>query len=153
MTKPTSKKSESWQSIFIKTAIVSTIIIVTGFYLTDKYDSREGETYEEKLLTVAQIEDANPTDFLELEGNYNKSFWGTEYKIEGKIVNRASVADYKDIILRVTYYSKTKSTIGTKDYTIYEVYPPTSTIPFMLKVQNFKDVNSISCEIIGATVN
>ena len=153
MTKPTSKKSESWQSIFIKTAIVSAIIIGAGFYFSDRYDSQDDESYGEKLLTVTQIEDASPIDFLELEGNYNKSFWGSEFKIKGKIINKASVADYKDVIVRVTYFSKTKSSIGSMDYTIYEVYPPNSTTPFKLDAENFNDVNSIRCEIVGAVAN
>jgi len=149
----TPKKIRSWQSIIIKTTIVSAILIGAMYYFGNDFELDMEESYEDKIVSISQLEDMQPTDFLTLEGNYNKSFWGTEFKVKGNIVNNATVADYKDIIIRITFYSKTNTVIGTRENKLYEVYPPNSTTPFQFNVKNYKDVNSISCEIVEAIPN
>ncbi|WP_299114342.1 hypothetical protein [uncultured Winogradskyella sp.] len=103
-------------------------------------------------MTIQEMENSEPLKFLNIEGTYNKSFWGTKIKVQGRINNKASVTTYKDAIVRVIYYSKTKTNIGSRDYTIYEQFLPNSTKPFKLKIDNFKNVNSIGINIINASI-
>lgn len=146
------KKTESWRSIFIKTALVSSAIF-GGLFLFSSLDKNENQSYYENKMTVAQIEESEPLRFLRVEGKYNESFWGSEIKIEGAIINKATVSDYKDVTIRVTYYSKTKSNLGHKDHTIYEIFSPTSTTPFKFRVDNYKDVKIIDLDIVDAKPN
>lgn len=53
---------------------------------------------------------------------------------EGDVFNSATLATFKDIQFKVSYYSKTKTLISEKLYTIYEIYPPNSTRHFSFKV-------------------
>jgi hypothetical protein len=137
-----------------KYLLILAIIVIVAIFITYQYSntgsSYSGETYEEKVMTVEETERSQPTAFLSADGNYNESFWGTKLKVHGTIKNNATVATYKDAVVRVTYYSKTKTELGNKEYTIYETFPPHSTKNFELKIENYKDVNSIGWEVINA---
>lgn len=111
------------------------------------------DTYQEKIMTVEEIENSQPTSFLTADGKYNENFWGDKLKVHGTITNKATVATYKDAIIRVTYYSKTKTELRSEEYTIYETFPPNSTKNFELKIKNYKDVNSIGWSVVNATIN
>jgi len=125
-------------------------LLILTICLSCDYTGSKTETYFEKKMTIEEIEDAEPLRFLDAGGKYNDSFWGTKIHVNGTISNTATVADYKDITVRVTYYSKTKTNLGSKEYTIYEVVQPNTTIPFKLKIENFKNVNTIGWEVIRA---
>lgn len=132
------------------------IIITGGLTFMSNFDSTDsssnhGESYQEKVMTVEEIERADPSKFLKADGNYNKNFWGDKIKVHGVIQNLATVASYKDAVIRVTYYSKTKTELGSKEYTIYEMFEPHSTKNFELKIDNYKDVSSIGWEVVSAT--
>lgn len=111
------------------------------------------DSYQEKVMSVAEIERSQPTNFLRADGNYNHSFWGDLIKVHGVIKNKATAATYKDAIVKVTYYSKTNTVLGSKNYTIYKLFPPHSQVKFELKIENYKDVETIGWEVIQAIPN
>lgn len=113
-------------------------------------ESPTAESYQQRVMTVEEIERAEPTTFLIADGNYNKNFFGTKLKLHGKITNKATVASYKDAVVRVTYYSNTKTPLISKDYTIYEIFPPTSIKNFEMKIDNYKDVGAIGWDVVSA---
>lgn len=140
---------------FRKYAFIFVIGIILFFLVGSIINSSSGygdtgDTYEEKVMTVAEIESSEPTKFLTAEGNYNNNFWGTKIKVHGTITNSATVASYKDAVVRITYYTKTETPIRSNDYTIYETFLPTSTTKFELKIDNYEDVNSIGWEVVSA---
>ncbi len=144
------------QKQILKLSII-TVLFIGAFYaivlIINDYTEAEPKSYFQQILTIEETENANPLKFLSAEGNYYSSFWGTKLKIRGKISNKATVADYKDVTVRITYYSKTESILGFKEYTLYEVYPPNSVTPFRLDVENYKDVKSIGWKVINALEN
>ncbi len=142
-------KTNSWKSILIKTALVSFLIIGGLSIYSNYYDGSNGESH----MTIEEIELGAPTKYLELVGDYNKSFWGTEYKIKGKIINKAMFATFKDVVIEVNFLSKTGTTIKSKNYTLYEIYNPNSETDFTLNVDNFKNVKTINCNIVAALPN
>jgi len=150
------KKTNNGSKLII--AIVILVIIVVGIMFYNNTDKgsdykTKGETYQEKVMTVEEIENSDPVKFLKASGNYNENIWGTKIKVHGVITNNATVATYKDALVRVTYYSKTKTKLGAKEYIIYEVFPPHSETKFELKIENYKDVDAIGWEVIQATAN
>lgn len=140
------------QSIGIIGAVVLVIIFITGYFANNDVGV-DTETYQEKVMTVEEIENSKPTNFLTASGDYNENFWGNKINVHGVIKNTATVATYKDAVVKITYLSKTKTVLGSEKYTIYETFPPNSTTQFELKIENYKDVNSIGWEVIKATVN
>jgi len=139
------------------------VLIVGGIFIFRMLGSDGGaavgvdgfrqETYKEKVMTVAEIERSQPTKFLSATGQYRTTLLGNKIKVDCTITNKATVATYKDAIVRVTYYSKTKTVLGTNDYTIYEVFPPTSSKTVRLKIDNYKNVATIGWDVIMASNN
>jgi hypothetical protein len=106
---------------------------------------------EELKMDLTAQEQNFPTDYLSADGTYRENIWGSKLKISCTITNRATLATFKDAIVQVTYYSKTKTVLGTKEYTIYEMFPPNSSKTIELKIDNYNDVNSIGWDVISAT--
>ena len=153
---PTEKKSKSNRTIYM---VIGLAVIIGGGLIIANQNSGDGGsygsggTYQEKIMTVEETERSQPATFLIADGNYNENFWGDKLKVHGVIKNTATVASFKDAVVRVTYYSKTKTDLGSKDYTIYDNFPPHSEIKFELKIENYKDVNSIGWTVLEATPN
>lgn len=151
-------KKESKFSIWRVLQILAGLFLggLVIMFLINKFNgssSGSGESYEQKVMTVEEIERATPTDFLNASGTYKETFWGDKFKVSCVITNKATVATYKDAVIRITYYSKTKTELGSKDYTIYETFPPTSTKTIELKIENYKDVSSLGWDVIRAISN
>ena len=108
-------------------------------------------TYDEKVNSIEDIELSQFYKFLNVNANYRKNLIGTKIKIDGSITNSATVATYKDVIVKVRYYSITQTELYNEDYTIYNFFPPNTVIDFELKISNYKDVESIGLEVVGAT--
>jgi hypothetical protein len=149
-------KTSLSKPLLLLTLIISALIIYYKINSNNTghsgADSLEINTYEEKVLTVEEMERAEPTDFLDADGTYRKNFFGTKIKVHGFIRNTATVATYKDAVVRITYYSKTRTALITKNYKIYDYFPPKSKKNFELKIENYKDVNSIGWEVVSASV-
>lgn len=109
------------------------------------------QTYEQKVMTVEEVERSEPTRFLTAEGSYNENFWGDKIRLRGIIKSTATIASFKDVVVRVTYFTKTKTKLSSNDYNIYDHFPPRSEVKFDLKIDTYKDVNSIECEVVQAT--
>lgn len=141
------------QSIGVIGAIVIIAMIINAKMNSGGKTNTDSQTYQEKVMTVEEIERSQPTKFLKADGYYNENFWGNKINVNGKIKNNATVASYKDAVVRVTYYSKTKTELGSKEYTIYDNFPPHSEVKFELKIENYKNVNTIGWDVIQATAN
>lgn len=151
-TPPAKTKSSTGKTIFI--ILIVLVVVLGGLFVLNNINSGGsygGSSYQEKVMTVEEIERSQPTNFLSADGTYRENFWGDKIKVNCVIKNSATVATYKDAIVRVTYYSKTKTALGSKEYTVYEVFPPHSAKTIELKIDNYKDVNSIGWDVINAT--
>ncbi len=149
--KPKNKRS-TIRILFI--ILILLFIILGGKFLLDNINYRgktdsEGK-YKEKVMTVEEIERSQPSEFLSVGGTYRETFLGDKFKVYCEFSNTATIVTYKDAVLRFTYYSKTNSIIGTKDYTVYESFPPGTNKSVELKIDNYKNVNSIGWELIRA---
>lgn len=129
------------------------VLLIGGFlligWLMDSGSS--GSTYAEKVMTVEEIEQKDPTRFLEASGTWNENFWGTKLKVHGKVKSSATVATYKDIVIRVTYYSETRTVLGTEDYVLYKFVPPHSTVDFEWTLKRPDACKQIGWDVIRAS--
>ena len=132
------------------------LVISIGVYSCGNNDRKNNDTnatYQEKVESVAEIERLQPTSFLNASGTFNSTLFGNKLKVHGVIKNSATVATFKDALVKVTYYSKTNTALGSNNYTVYDFFPPNSEKTFELKIDNYKDVNSIGLAVIKATPN
>lgn len=134
--------------------LLLTIILLTNCNNFDSTDSSESNiterSPEELKMDLKTQEQSAPTEYLTADGTYHENFWGDKLKISCTITNKATLATFKDVVVQVTYYSKTKTELGTNEYTIYEMFPPNSSNIIEMKIDNYKDVNSIGLGVINA---
>jgi hypothetical protein len=72
--------------------------------------------------------------------------------IEGYIVNKATLARFKDVKIKVTFYSKTQTAISEQIFTIYEFFEPNTKKDFSIRINNLPDgYNTFSVEVLEAT--
>ncbi len=150
---PVKKKSNILKFVGIIILVIVGLSIYASINESSSDYGRGQDSYEEKVMTVEEIENSQPESFLIASGNYNENFWGNKIKVHGLIKNNATVATYKDAVVRITYYSKTKTELGNKEYTIYDVFPPHSEKQFELKIETYENVNSVGWEVITASGN
>ena len=130
--------------------IIGFLIIATGLFACGNNNS---STYQQKVQSVEEIERAQSTNFLHASGTFNSTLFGNNLKVHGVIKNRATVATYKDAVVKITYYSKTNTALGSKNYTIYDFFPPNTEKTFELKIDNYQNVSTIGLDVIKAIPN
>jgi hypothetical protein len=108
--------------------------------------------YQEQKLTIEEQEKQNPLRFLSSRGEYRKNLFG-RFVLDGTIINSATVATYKDVVIEISFYSKTETLLGTKQHSFYEYYPPGSTKTFQLKVEDYEGAATIGWEVVRAVGN
>lgn len=117
----------------------------------DSYSTRTStETYQEKKASVLEIEQANPAKFLIADGSYNKTLFGKKLRIFGRVTNKATVANFKDITIQVRYYSKTESEIGREQFILYDFVKAHSTKEFEWKIKPPSGTNTVGWDVIDA---
>ena len=99
-----------------------------------------------------QYEAGNPDRMIGARTDVRKNLIG-KVVTEATIYSHAKYTTYKDIKVRVHYYSQTLSEIGTQDEIIYEFLPPGGSITVKIKSDNrdFKKADRVNFSIVNAT--
>ena len=79
-----------------------------------------------------------------------KNFFG-ETVVEGTISNNADLSSFKDIVLEITYMSKTQTALNVQNCTVYELLTSKKTVPFKYKTYAPKATEECSVRVINAT--
>lgn len=107
------------------------------------------ESYEASKNNLLKKEQEDPRSFLSVNGNNRKNFFG-QTVVKGTISNKATIAAFKDITLKLSFYSKTKALLETDKETIYEVVDPGESKSFKTKYFAPRRTDSVALEILGA---
>jgi len=127
------------------------LILVSALILSSCNNNNSGNsTYQQKVQTVEEIEKENPARFLDASGTYNPNIWGTAMKVHGTIKNNATVANYKDVTIEITFYSKTETVLDTKQYKIYDFFPAHETKNFELKIDKPSACQKLGWKAVNA---
>ena len=70
--------------------------------------------------------------------------------LQGYIINEALLVEYKDIVLKIGYFSKTETLIKEDTVVLYEFNKPHSRKHFSIKIEPPKFYESVSYKIINA---
>jgi hypothetical protein len=123
------------------------------------------KTAAELRRELAQTEAADPASMLLVRGTmqenkiliqkpdlFHHSKYATDgYIIMGLVQNKASIAQFKDAIVRVTFYTETRTELDRKDYPVYKYFLPHQASSFELKVYPPENTKDFNLEIINAT--
>jgi hypothetical protein len=125
------------------------------------------KTAAELRLELAETEAADVNSMLSVTGQMQENkiliqkpdlFHHSKYAIDGYningiIRNKASIVTFKDAIVRVTFYTETRTELGYKDYPVYKYLPPREETPFELKVYPPENTKNFDLEIRNAAAN
>lgn len=112
-------------------------------------DSSYEPTHQDIKRSLEETEKSSPIEFLKAEGTYRQNLID-EWVLEGTISNTASLAKYKDVVLKIVYYSKTQTEIGSEEKTLFEYFKPNTQQKFRIKTAGFDGTASIGFEVISA---
>ena len=112
---------------------------------------KEKESYNATKNTLLRKEEKDPPAFITVTGDSKKNIVG-QTVVKGTLVNRASVATYKDVQIRLDFYSKTKALLETDNETIFEIINPGESQDFKTKYFAPKGTDSVGLKVLGAKV-
>lgn len=112
-----------------------------------------GNTYEQKVMSVEDIERAYPIRFLTITNSQfvKDGIFFIDYYAKGTIQNNATVEEYKDAVIQIEFLTKTNTQLSAENHTLYEFYPAHLQKDFSIKISPPKDCEKISLSIIQAT--
>lgn len=109
----------------------------------------EEASYEKTREVLLEKELKNPVNFLTVVGKDKKNLLG-QTVIKGKLTNHATIAVFKDVDVKLFFYSKTKALLETDTETIFEQVQPGETKNFKTKYFAPKGTDSVGIEVTGA---
>ncbi len=110
----------------------------------------DAESYEKTKETLAEKEKNNPARFLVVNNHDRKNLIGQTVVI-GTLTNKATVCWYKDVELRLTYYSKTGVKLDEGLETVYDYIAPGKSVKFKTKTFAAKGTDSVAVMVLKAT--
>ena len=133
-----------------KILIITCLSVIIFSCKTEKKDKKfDSENYEKVKETLADKEKNNPARFLSVSNKDHKNIIG-QTVVKGTITNSATVCTYKDVELRLSFYSKTATKLDEVVETIYETIAPGKTVKFKTKYFAPKGTDSVAILILKA---
>ena len=127
------------------------LIILLVSSCNSSEDNFDTGSYEKARESLEKKEKKHPEQFIVATGSNRRNLIG-QTVVRGSITNRASVCTYKDVQLKISYYSKTGVLLEESSETVYEVLGPNSTQKFKTKEFAPKGADSVSITVVGAKV-
>ena len=139
--KPTIKKNKSslfWIVIIVVVAVAAIVFFANP---NSSYKGNENsfsgnppreKTPEELRQELLLKEQQNPNSYLKHQGTWRGNFIGKTI-LEGSITNSATLANFKDIVLSVTWLTKTETELQTERYTVFEYIGAGKSINYKIK--------------------
>jgi hypothetical protein len=114
----------------------------------EKKEARK-EKYEDSKLSLEEIEKKSPVEFLTVTGTDKKNVIG-QTVVRGRIHNKARIVSFKDVDIKLKFYSKTGTLLQEDQEMIYETIAPGNTISFKSKYFSPKGTDSIALSVVSA---
>ena len=115
----------------------------------DSYSVDKDKKYENSKATLEETEKKTPASFLRVEGDKKKNIIG-QTVVRGKIFNNAKVVTYKDVTLKLSFYSKTGAVLEEDVEVVYETVTPGGTATFKSKYFTPKGTDSVGMKVVSA---
>lgn len=112
-------------------------------------EQKTAATYEKVKLTAEEIEKKNPERFLSVSGHERKNLIN-QTVVKGTIVNNAKMVSFKDVDIKISFYSKTGALLEEDHEMIYETIAPGDSKSFKTKFFAAKGTDSVSMKVISA---
>lgn len=131
--------------------IFSTVILCSCGGSDSKKAAKEKDSYEATKESLGDKEKKNPENFLTVAGHDRHNILG-QTVVKGTVFNKATVASYKDVDIKLDFYSKTGTLLETDKETVYEVIGPGQSKNFKTKYFAPKGTDSVALSVTAAKV-
>ena len=129
--------------------ILSAILL---FACSENDSSRQKkESYELTKKELLSKEQKDPGAFISISGHNKKNIVG-QTVVRGTLTNKASIAVFKDVDIKLSFYSKTKALLETDKETIFDILEPGESKDFKTKYFAPKGTDSVGLQVLGAKV-
>jgi hypothetical protein len=132
------------------------LLFLFSFFIACKSTKKEKkfdtDSYEKVKETLADKEKNNPSKFLIASTRDRKNLIGQTVVITN-ITNTATVCWYKDIEIKVSFYSKTGVKLDEGTETVYENIGPGKTVKYKTRYFTPKGTDSATVIILKATAS
>lgn len=118
------------------------------FFVSCNSISQE-KSYEVTKEELLKKEQENPAAFVKVEGGQKRNLIG-QTVVKGTLFNKASVAVFKDVEIKLYFYSKTRALLETDKETIFEILQPGESKNFKTKYFAPKGTDSVALQVLGA---
>ena len=143
-------KFNIWWLLLILVGVIFLVIIIS-YSLNRPGGSIGSSSYQKKVMTVEEIEKADPAKFLEASGTYAPAFWDENvFTLTGTVKNNATVANYKDVVIEVKFLSSTETELSSQQYVLYEFVPAHSEKLFLWKIEKKEGCEKLGLYVISA---
>jgi hypothetical protein len=112
---------------------------------------KEKESYDSTKMQLLKKEEKNPITFIVVKGNSKKNIVG-QTVVKGTLANKASIATFKDVIIKLDFYSKTRALLETDKEIIFQILNPGESQGFKTKYFAPKGTDSVGLQVLGAKV-
>ncbi|MDB5201522.1 MAG: hypothetical protein JWQ27_931 [Ferruginibacter sp.] len=114
-----------------------------------EYEIKSTDKYEKGKVSLSDVEKEKPARFLTVSGNNKRNILG-QTVINGKLINSAKIITYKDIDVKLSFYSKTGALLEEDHEVIYESVQPGGSKTFKSKYFAPKGTDSVAMVVIAA---
>ncbi len=128
--------------------VIYTFICTISCSNEKKYDINSNK-YEKGKASIESIEKENPEQFLQVKGNSKKNLL-KQTVITGNIFNSAKIVTFKDIGIKIQFYSKTGALLEEDQEVVYESIHPGGSVSFKSKYFAPKGADSVAMKVTEA---
>jgi hypothetical protein len=130
--------------------IFTTILFLTACGGEQKDgDIKSEKEYEKSKESLEQTEQKNPAKFITVDGDKKKNLLG-QTVVRADINNNAKIVTYKDVDVKITFYSKTGTVLEEDHETVYENIAPGASVHFKSKFFTPKGTDSVGFKVVDA---
>jgi hypothetical protein len=112
-------------------------------------EAKSEKEYEKSKESIEQTEQKNPAKFIMVDGDKKKNLIG-QTVVNADVHNNAKMVTYKDVDVKITFYSKTGTLLEEDHETVYENIAPGASVHFKSKFFTPKGTDSISFKVVEA---
>jgi hypothetical protein len=136
---------------YLLLSIVFSVIVFSCSEDEVQKKSTEQESYKITKESLLKKEIKSPQSFLFVGGHDKRNMLG-QTVVKGILTNKATVAVFKDVDIKLSFYSKTRALLETDKETVFEVLQPGESKNFKTKYFAPKGTDSVALEVLGAKV-
>lgn len=129
--------------------LITLSVITASCNSSESKESKINDKYEETKLSLEEIEKKTPARFITVTGSDKRNIVG-QTVVKGKVQNNARMATFKDIDVKLFFYSKTGVLLQEDQEMIYETLGPGESRSFKSKYFAPKGTDSIAMKVVSA---